>query len=150
MSKNLLSAVPSVSWLWWWWFSHWVVSDSYNPLDYSPPGSSARGISQARIMEWLPFPSPGNLPDPGIEPRFPALQENSLPTELPRKPVNSTTLTKTPASQDSSHRVLIGGYSECIYWAPTRCQALSQAQKYEGEHTELPELPFKGHHNTGW
>ena len=87
MSKNLLSAVPSVSWLWWWWFSHWVISDSYNPLDYSPPGSSAHGISQARILEWLPFPSPGDLPDPGIEPRFPALQENSLPTELPRKPI---------------------------------------------------------------
>ena len=30
----------------------------------------------------LPFPSPGDLPDPGIEPRSPALQADSLPTEL--------------------------------------------------------------------
>ena len=35
------------------------------PMDYSPPGSSIHGILQTRI---LPFPSPGDLPDPGIEP----------------------------------------------------------------------------------
>ena len=32
-----------------------------------------------------PFPSPGGLPDPGIEPRSPALQADSLPTELQGK-----------------------------------------------------------------
>ena len=35
--------------------------------DDSPPDSSIHGISQARILEWLPFLSPGHLPDPGIE-----------------------------------------------------------------------------------
>ena len=35
------------------------------PLDYSPSGSSVRGILQARILE--PFPSPVDLPDPGTE-----------------------------------------------------------------------------------
>ena len=44
-----------------------VVSDC-DPMDCSPPGSSANGILQARIQEWLPFPSPGDLPDPGIKP----------------------------------------------------------------------------------
>ena len=39
-----------------------------NPMDYSPLGSSVHGILQARILEWVPFPSPGDLPDPGIEP----------------------------------------------------------------------------------
>ena len=39
-----------------------------DPMDCSPPGSSIHGISQARVLEWLPFPSPGDLPDPGIEP----------------------------------------------------------------------------------
>ena len=40
-----------------------------NHMDYSPPGSSAHGISQARILEWAAFfPSPGDLPNPGIEP----------------------------------------------------------------------------------
>ena len=34
----------------------------------------------------LPFPSPGDLPDPGIKLRSPALQADSLPSELPGKP----------------------------------------------------------------
>ena len=38
-------------------------------------------------MSGLPFPFPGDLPDPGIEPRSLALQADSLPTELPRKPM---------------------------------------------------------------
>jgi len=41
-------------------------------MDGSPPGSSVCGISQAKIVEWvgLPFPSPGDLPDAGIEVMF--------------------------------------------------------------------------------
>ena len=44
-------------------------------------------ILQARILEWVPFPSPGDLPDPGIEPRSPILQADSLPSEPPGKPL---------------------------------------------------------------
>ena len=44
--------------------------------------SSVSGILQARIWNGLPFLSPGDLPDPGIQPRSPALQADSLPTEL--------------------------------------------------------------------
>ena len=55
-------------------------------MDCSPPGSSVHGISQARILSGLPFPSPGDLPDPGIQPRSPALQADSLLTELSGKP----------------------------------------------------------------
>ena len=43
-------------------------------MDCSPPGSSVHGILQAKIIEWLPFPSPGNLPDPGIKLGLPELQ----------------------------------------------------------------------------
>ena len=58
-------------------------------MDYSPPGSSVHGILQARILEWgWPFPSPGDLPYPGIEPGFPALQTDFLPTEPPREAEN--------------------------------------------------------------
>ena len=39
-----------------------------NPVDCSLPNSSVPGILQARILEWLPFPSPGDLPYPGIQP----------------------------------------------------------------------------------
>ena len=49
-------------------------------LDRSPPGSFVHGILQASILEWVAIPSPGDLPDPGIELRSPALQADSLPT----------------------------------------------------------------------
>ena len=42
-------------------------------MDCSPPGSSVHGISQARILERVAIFSPGDLPDPGIEPAFPVL-----------------------------------------------------------------------------
>ena len=47
------------------------------------------GILQARILEWLTFPSPGDLPNPGIEPRSPALQVDSLPAEPQEKTKNT-------------------------------------------------------------
>ena len=40
----------------------------FNSMDCSLPGSSVHGICQAIILAWLPFPSPGDLPDPGTEP----------------------------------------------------------------------------------
>ena len=39
-----------------------------HPMDYT-----VHGILQDRILEWVAFPSPGDLPNPGIEPRSPAL-----------------------------------------------------------------------------
>ena len=42
-----------------------------------------------RILEWYPFPSPGDPPDPGIELGPPALQADSLSTELSGKPTES-------------------------------------------------------------
>ena len=44
------------------------------------------GFSREEYWSGLPFPSPGDLPDPGIEPRSPALQADALPSEPPRKP----------------------------------------------------------------
>ena len=43
-------------------------------------------FSRQECWSGWPFPSPGDLPDPGIEPGSPALQADSLPTELPGKP----------------------------------------------------------------
>ena len=40
-----------------------------DPMDHSLSGSSIHGIFQARILEWVPISSPGDLPDPGIKPR---------------------------------------------------------------------------------
>ena len=55
-----------------------------DPMDCRWPGSSIHGILQASRQEYwsvLPLPSPGNLPDPGIEPVSPTLQADSLPPE---------------------------------------------------------------------
>ena len=39
------------------------------------------GFSRQEYWSGLPFPSPGDLPDPGIEPRSPALQADALPSD---------------------------------------------------------------------
>jgi len=52
-----------------------------NPMDCSLQSSSVHGIFQARILEWLPFPSPGDLSNPGIEPRSPTLSADTSSSE---------------------------------------------------------------------
>ena len=54
-------------------------------MDCSRPGFSVNGIFQARILECVPFPSPGDLLDQGIELGSPAWQMDSLLTEPPVK-----------------------------------------------------------------
>ena len=44
-----------------------------NPMDCSPPGSPSMGFSRQEYWSGLPFRSPGDIPNPGIEPRSPAL-----------------------------------------------------------------------------
>ena len=45
------------------------------------------GFSRQEYWSGLPFPSPEDLPDPGIEPGSPALQADSLPSEPPGNPI---------------------------------------------------------------
>ena len=45
--------------------------------------SLSMGFSRQEYWSGLPFPSPGDLPDPGIDPRSPALQADALPSEPP-------------------------------------------------------------------
>ena len=47
-------------------------------------------FSRQEYWSGLPFPSPGDLPDPGIEPRSPVLQADALPSEPPGKPYTVT------------------------------------------------------------
>ena len=71
------------SWLEWSEWSCSVVSDFCNPVDCSPPGSSVHRILQARILEWVAVSFSRDLPDPGIEPRSPTLQTDTLTSEPP-------------------------------------------------------------------
>ena len=50
-------------------------------MDYT-----VHGILQARLLEWVPFPFPGDLPNPGVKSRSPTLQADSLPAEPQGKP----------------------------------------------------------------
>ena len=49
---------------------------------HAPPSVE---FSRQEYWSGLPFPSPGDLPNPGIEPRSPALQADTLPSEPPGK-----------------------------------------------------------------
>ena len=53
-------------------------------VTYQAPPSV--GFSRQEYWSGLPFPSPGDLPDPGIEPGSPALQADALTSEPPGKP----------------------------------------------------------------
>ena len=57
----------------------------FDPRDCNPLSLSV-GFSRQEYWSGLTFPSPGNLPDAGIEPESPALQANSLPSEPPGRP----------------------------------------------------------------
>ena len=50
-------------------------------------------FSRPKYCSGLQFPSPGDLPNPGIKPRSPALQADSLPSELPGSPTLASSST---------------------------------------------------------
>ena len=54
-----------------------------------PCGLESMEFSRPEYWSGQPFPSPGDLPNPGIEPRSPTLQADSLPAESPGKPKNT-------------------------------------------------------------
>ena len=61
-----------------------------DPVDCSPPGSSVHGFSRQEYWSGLPFPFPGDLPNPGIEPGSPALAGAFFVIGPPRKHKFST------------------------------------------------------------
>ena len=69
---------------------------------YQAPPSM--GFSRQECWSGLPFPSPGDLPDPGIEPWSPALQADALPSEPPGKPHIKTILLISPADIEDECR----------------------------------------------
>ena len=73
----------------WWWFGGLVAKSCpalATPWTVACQALLSMGFSRQEYWSGLPFPSPGNLPDPGIKPRSSALQADSSPTELWVKP----------------------------------------------------------------
>ena len=58
-------------------------------------------FSRQEYWSGLPFPSPGDLPNPGMEPRSPTLQEDALPSEPPGKPVDMSKFLKQKVKEES-------------------------------------------------
>ena len=66
-------------------FSHIRLFATPWTVAYQAPLSMK--FSRQEYWSGLPYPSPGDLPDPGIKPMFPALQADTLPSEPPGKPL---------------------------------------------------------------
>ena len=67
-----------------------VISDSLPPHVMAQQAPLFMGFPRQEYWEGLPFPSPGDLPHPGMEPRSPALQADSLLSEPPGTPSDTT------------------------------------------------------------
>ena len=78
------------------WASHTACCPS-QPLNYRGDKSAH---SKHFLKHGLPFPSPGHLPDPGVEPRSPALQADSLLSEPPGKSKNTRVGKPSPSPRD--------------------------------------------------
>ena len=90
-------------------FSHIRLSAIFRTVARQTPLSV--GFSRQEYWSGLPFPSPGDIPDPGIEPRSPALQADALTSEPPGKPLR----------RNSKH---------WIYWAGIRCKICASWSPY--------------------
>ena len=76
-----------------------IVSDSFGPMDHSPPGSSVHGILQARILDWVTMPYSRGSSQHKDWTRVSCLlqwQAGSLPLAPPRKPFHISTTCNNP------------------------------------------------------
>ena len=109
-----------------------------NPMNYSPPGSSVMEFSRQEYWSGLPFPSPGDLPDPEIEPRSPALQAESLPTEPPGRPIVVSMYVGYIYDQK-----MFGGYSVLV-WASQVALVVKNLPANAGDVRDVGSIPGLG------
>ena len=69
------------------------MSDSLTPWTVSYQTPPSMEFSRQEYWSGLPFPSPGDLPNPGIEPGSPTLQLDALPSEPPGKLIKKSRIT---------------------------------------------------------
>ena len=112
------------------------------------------GFSRQEYWSGLPFPSPGDLPDPGMEPRSPTLQADALTSAPPGKPLNTRILTSKISKGGKEARLKEegggGGRGGRKGWPyiclrpPTDIQALWDfplcLQRMEDWNSALPEI----------
>ena len=115
--------------------SHSVVSTLCDSKDYSPPGYNPWTFSRQKYLSGLPFPSPGDLPNPGIKPRSPALQADSLPSEPPGKLITEEMQIKSTMRY---HLTVV------------RMAIIKQSTNKSGDNVEKREPPYIVDGNINW
>ena len=100
----------------------WLFATPWTVAHKAPP---SMGFSRQEYWSGLPFPSPGDLPYPGIEPRSPALQADALTSEPPGKP--------HPKAKLVPKKKVTGGllldWSTTAFWIPAKPLHLSMLSK---------------------
>ena len=91
-----------------------VSNPSQPPWTVACQAPLSMGFSRQEYWSGLPFPSPGDLPNPGIKPRSPALQADDPPTELWRKPKKLGVRLK-PGPQ-RPRKTILGGKEERFHF----------------------------------
>ena len=86
LQKNPVKCKQCHVWKWKW--SHSVMSDSVTAWTVAYQASPSMGFSRQEYWSELPFPSPGDLPDPGIKPWSLVLQADTWPSEPQGKPMS--------------------------------------------------------------
>ena len=92
------------------------------------------GFSRQDYWSGLPFPSPGDLPDPGIEPRSPAVEADALPSEPPGRPSTG----KSRLNQDAAQML-------SLEWSTGQTESTGQPGDQQGQdHAQVGDLLRKG------
>ena len=84
-----------------------VVPDSATPWTVACEAPLSMKFFSQEYWNGLPFPSPGDLPNPGMKPGFPALQADSSPSEPPGRPVKLSILILIFSSSGLSQAIVL-------------------------------------------
>ena len=113
------------------WQNHSCVRLFATPWTVAHQAPPSMGFSRQEYWRGLPLPSPGDLPDPGIEPRSPALEADALTTEPP----GDKSLTRPQPHQPAGpgRQELRGAHASNPQVAPSRLGARLRALRSAGQ-----------------
>ena len=115
------------------------MSNSVTPWTVAYQHPLTIGFSRQEYWNGLPFPSPGDLPDPGTEPWSSALQADALPSEPPGKPLANWSVLREPCSagpQGTRAQTQMGLLHSAVRWEGWGKTADEQTEARSTEHRE--------------
>ena len=111
------------------------TKDEKVKVSQSCPTLRPHGLDSPWNSPGQPFPSSGDLPNPGIEPRSPSLQVDSLPTEPPGKPKNTGV-----GSLSLLQRMFLTQESN---WGLLHCRRILYQLSFEGSSSRMRNLSLE-------